>query len=219
MRTLAAVRRENLLELLKKYPSIADFNVAIGRDRYSPTVTQIKNESGKTTGRPRRMGTSFAREIERQLALPDGWMDEDHSVGVAYLEGEALPVFPMKTIALSGADPMSKETVYLDDDLFKRHYPDQKRADFVAAIIHDNSMSPTATPGDRVLIKPTTEFTTDGIYCVETQAGNLLRRIVFRLDGSHDVSADSRPNDVSKLEDLSIKIIGRVCMIWHASVV
>lgn len=219
MRTLADVRRENLIELLKKYPSIADFNVAIGRERYSPMITQIKNESGKTNGRPRRMGTALAREIEQRLALPDGWMDDDHSQSVAYLEGEALPVFPMRTIALSGADPMTKETVYLDDDLFARYFPGHTRADFIAAIVHENSMAPTVTPGDRVLIKPSDSFTTDGVYCVETSAGKLLRRIVFRLDGSHAVSADSRPSDVATLESLHLKLIGRVCMIWHANVI
>lgn len=219
MRTLADVRRENLIELLKSYPSIADFNVAIGRDRYSPTVTQIKNESGKTLGRPRRMGSALAREIERRLALPDGYMDEDHAAGVAFLEGEALPVFPIKTIALSGADTMSKETVYLDDDLFKRYFPGHSRADFVAAIATESSMAPTVTPGDRVLIKPSSDFSTDGIYCVETNAGLLLRRIVFKLDGTHAVCADSRPDDVATLERLPIKIVGRVCMIWHANIV
>ena len=219
MKTIADVRRENLLELLKSYPSIADFNVAIGRDRYSPTITQIKNKSGKNTGRPRRMGKLLAREIEAKLALPDGWMDEDHSAEVAYLEGEALPVFPMKTIALSGADPMLKEKVLLDDDLFERAFPAHKRSDFLAAIVHETAMVPTIAPGDRVLIRPSTEFSTDGIYCIETGAGKLLRRIVFRLDGTHAVSADSRPQEVASLEDLKLSIVGRVCMVWHASIV
>lgn len=217
MRTIADVRRDNLIEVLKKYKSIADFNVAIGRDRYSPTITQIKNESGKNTGRPRRMGTTLAREIEARLALPDGWMDEEHSAGIPYLEGEALPVFPMKTIALSGADPMLKETVYLDNDLFLRSFPNHKREDFVAAIVHESAMAPTITQGDRVLILPSGKFTTDGVYCIETTAGLLLRRIKYRLDGTHAISADSQPDEIETLEDLKTPIIGRVCMIWHAT--
>lgn len=112
---------------------------------------------------------------------------------------------------------MLKETVYLDDDLFSRSFPNHKREDFVAAIVHESAMSPTVTQGDRVLILPSEKFSTDGIYCIETSAGVLLRRIRYRLDGTHAISADSQPDDVETLEDLHTKIIGRVCMIWHAT--
>lgn len=219
VRTLADVRRENLEAVLKKYKTVADFNEALGRKRKDTTITQIRNQSGLNSGRPRKMGADLARDIEKKLALPDGWLDDDHFQQIQYIESEETKVFPMKTIASSGADPMLKETVYLDDELFVRHFPGIDRSEFVAAIVHDTSMAPTISPGDRVLIKLSQEFTTDGIYCVETSAGRLLRRIVFNLKGSHDVSADSRPGGIATLEELKLPIIGRVKMIWHVNFV
>lgn len=216
MRTLSDVRRENLCKLLQDYDSIADFNAAMGKERYNPTFTMIKNESGKTSGRPRRMGKSLAREIEQKLSLPNGWMDEDHAEEVEYLPGEA--VSPMKTLMLFGSNPMKKETVHLDNELFSTYFPDEHRDDFAAGIIHDAAMHPTLSSGDRVLVRMDGKFSTDGMYCISTDGGMVIRRVTYRLDGKHVVSADSQPEDKTVLEEIpGISIVGRVCIFWRVT--
>lgn len=162
------------------------------------------------------MGDALAREVEEKLSLPVGWMDIDHQ-SVGYIGGENVAIFPMKTLKLAGADTMKEERVYLDHDTLAKHFPDRGRDGLAAAIVHDESMTPTLRLGDRVLIDETqNRYTTDGIYCIEVRGVLLLRRIQFSLDGKHQISADSNPADKTPLENLDeIKIIGRVCAVWN----
>ena len=215
MATVFDIRRANLITLLQRYPSTADFNVAVGKKRNAPGFTMIKNRA-MNGDKVRVMGDALAREVEKKLSLPIGWMDIDHQ-SVGYINEENVAIFPMKTLKLAGADTMKEERVFLDNDTLAKHFPDRGRNGLAAAIVHDEAMAPTLLLGDRVLIDETqNKYTTDGIYCIEVHGALLLRRIQFALDGRHQVYADSAPADKTPLEMLdSIKIIGRVCAVWN----
>lgn len=225
MSTSYDIRRDNLIKLLERFRSIAEFNETMGRPRNNPTFTMIKNGQ-LNRGKPRAMGDKLARDIEFRLNLPAGWMDVPHTeekekteaTGVPYIEGTPL-IIPIPTIVLQGGEgKMEDIAVCLDPGLFDRNFPGRKRSDFHAAIVLDNSMSPKLNPDDRVLIDTaTTDFTTAGIYCLDTPAGKVLRNVRCRLDGKHIISADGDPEMVEMESVPEIKIVGRVCMKWTAT--
>lgn len=84
MKTIADIRRDNLLSLIAMHGSIANLNVALKMTRTDATLSQIKNASPDSkTGVPKSMGDAIARRIEVELRLERGWMDniqgsEDH---------------------------------------------------------------------------------------------------------------------------------------------
>lgn len=224
MKTITEIRRENLIEILKDFRTIAEFNETMGRKRTDPSFGMIKNQQvNPNRGKPRIMGDKLAREIELRLNLPDGWMDSTHYTneedayksGVPYIEGTPK-VIPIPTIVLQGGEgKMDNVVVYLDPELFEKYFQGRKRGDFHAAIVLDNSMSPKLNPNDRVLIDTAiTEFTTAGIYCLETPAGKVLRDIHSRLDGVLIIKASGLNEEVEFSSVPGIKIVGKVRLKW-----
>lgn len=221
MPTISDIRRENLLTLLDRFHSIAEFNATMGRDRRSPVFALIKSQKGGANGRPRIMGDKLAREIETRLALPDGWMDESHSeirdeVAIAYLPTETADFVAVPTITLVGDARMTKERIHLDRDVFDLNFPGRPAEHFRAAVVRDASMSPTLSPGDRVLIDVSEDhFSSDGVYCLQTKVGHVLRRVSFKLNGQLVVSADADPSDKTPLDQLEgVSIFGKAVLSW-----
>lgn len=222
--TIAQIRRENLLELIAKYETIANFNEALGRKRNDPCFSLIKNRQ-VNRGKPRDMGSKLAREIESRLNLPEGWMDQPHTndpteeEGLQYLTPTAR-LFPVRTIALQGGGlAMAKITVFFDNEVFRSNFPDRDKTDFAAAVVADSSMNPVLCKNDRLLIDTQpAEFTVDGIYLLDTPAGPLLRQVNRRIDGTLVVFSLQDPSDkVELVSDLGIKILGRAAYVWHGS--
>lgn len=75
MKTVSETRRDNLLLLLAVHGSLANLNEKLGLPRTDATLSQIKNRSITSRGKPKAMGVTMARRIERALELPVGWMD------------------------------------------------------------------------------------------------------------------------------------------------
>ena len=80
MKTVAEIRRENLLNLIEGQGSIAKLNERLQMARTDATLSQIKNQSLTSRGNPKMMGATLARRIETALGLGEGWMDNDHRV-------------------------------------------------------------------------------------------------------------------------------------------
>jgi transcriptional regulator with XRE-family HTH domain len=77
LKTASETRRERLASLISQHGSIAELNDAVGLARTDPRLSQIRNgnlRSGRQSGRY-LMGNAQARQIERALNLPIGWMD------------------------------------------------------------------------------------------------------------------------------------------------
>lgn len=221
MSLIEDVRARNLYTLIQQ-STLAD--VSRRAKRNAAQLSQMSR--GKRT-----FGERVARGIEEAMHLPPGWFDQPHDKtegqaeeqptvkGVPYLSAETANLFPVPTIVLQGGETtMNNVIVYFDGDIFRRNFPDQTIEDFSAAIVLDTSMSPALNPMDRVLIdtsKP--RFTTSGIYCLDTPAGKILRRMTSTLDGKHMVSTDSAPEEKQLLEEYKgVSIIGRVQMVWNA---
>lgn len=78
MKTVETVRRERLRELKERFGSVAELNRQLGRLDKDATLGHILNGNiGTKTNKPKTMGSELARDIERKLDLPEGWMDTD----------------------------------------------------------------------------------------------------------------------------------------------
>lgn len=225
MPTISETRRDNLLILLERFRSIAEFNATMGRDRRSPVFALIKSQKGGANGRPRIMGDKLAREIEARLALPEGWMDESHSdsatpdVAIDYLPTETADFVAVPTLSLVGDSRMTKERIHLDRDVFELNFPGEPAENFRAAVVRDATMSPTLVPGDCVLVDVSKNvYSSDGVYCLQTSAGFVLRRVTFKLNGTLVVSADTDPADKTPLDQLEgVAIFGKAVLRWSMS--
>lgn len=76
MKTIAEIRRIRLEQLIERYGSTADLNVALGKARTDSKLSQLRNASArKGRAKPSQMGDKIARDIEEALNLESGWMD------------------------------------------------------------------------------------------------------------------------------------------------
>ena len=75
MKTIGEIRRDNLEILLLQFRSLADLNEKLELARTDSTLSQIRNRSTSSRGKPRAMGDDLARKIEAALNLDSGWMD------------------------------------------------------------------------------------------------------------------------------------------------
>jgi len=76
MQTVEEIRREWLIELIRRHKTIANLNLALGRSKTDATLSQIKNQAvDSKSGNPRNMGSPLAREIESKLNLEPGTLD------------------------------------------------------------------------------------------------------------------------------------------------
>lgn len=76
MKTIAEIRRERVEELILRFATIANLNVALGWPRTDPKLAQIRNANTRPgRDKPYQMGDAMAREIEEVLGLERGWMD------------------------------------------------------------------------------------------------------------------------------------------------
>lgn len=77
MKTISEIRRNNLLLAI----SIAGGATALSKlsSVSAAYISQVKNKQPEsTTGKPKGMGDSVARKIEKAINKPCGWMDQDH---------------------------------------------------------------------------------------------------------------------------------------------
>lgn len=79
MKTVGQTRRENLMQLIAKYGTIADLNEVLSLPRTDATLSQIKNQSLTSRGKPKMMGVTLARRIESTLGLDEMWLDTNHA--------------------------------------------------------------------------------------------------------------------------------------------
>ncbi|MDP9893213.1 hypothetical protein J2W32_001482 [Variovorax boronicumulans] len=87
MKTAAQIRRENL-NLLQRESGTLE-NVAARAGTSSVYLSQVRHQTiDLKTNRPRQMGSSMARRLERAFDKPLGWMDADHAEAAAEVPDE-----------------------------------------------------------------------------------------------------------------------------------
>lgn len=77
MRTIEEIRRIRLKMLVKEAGSAAALNRAAERNERDSTISQILNQAAGTSGKPKELGSSMARDLEKAMGKPRGWMDND----------------------------------------------------------------------------------------------------------------------------------------------
>jgi SOS-response transcriptional repressor LexA len=78
MKTNDEIRRDNLLLAIAKFRTAASLAEAAGTS--AAYLSQIKRQTPDSkTGKPKGMGDDLARNIERAIGEPEGWMDADHN--------------------------------------------------------------------------------------------------------------------------------------------
>jgi hypothetical protein len=79
MRTIADIRHDRLLELIGEAGGVQQLADKLGKP-YSQ-ISQVKNRATyNAQGARRAVGTKLAREMERAMGKPEGWMDADHQM-------------------------------------------------------------------------------------------------------------------------------------------
>lgn len=84
--------------------------------------------------------------------------------------------------------------------------------------IDDDSMSPTVTQGDFIIINSNIrKFSNDGIYIINSNAGSFIKRIQKLLDGTYLIKSDNpsyEPQSIKALDLSKINIAGKAVSIW-----
>lgn len=91
MQTVHETRRQRLGMLKEKYKHWSTLNAAIGWEKTNTRLSQIhKGTLRSDRGVPFVLGDDTAREIERKLELPEGWMDTPPTLTEQFGHSEAL---------------------------------------------------------------------------------------------------------------------------------
>jgi phage repressor protein C with HTH and peptisase S24 domain len=78
MKPISEIRRDNLLLAIDRCKTITALADAAGVS--AANLSQVKNRTPESkTGKPKGMGDSLARKIEKALGEPEGWMDVEHA--------------------------------------------------------------------------------------------------------------------------------------------
>lgn len=80
MRTIEEIRRLQLKALVEEAGSAAALNRIAGRNERDSTISQILNQSPGTSGKPKELGSTLARDLEIAMRKPRGWMDNDPAI-------------------------------------------------------------------------------------------------------------------------------------------
>lgn len=104
--TISEIRRENLRELLLEYKTIVALSEVTGVDQNY--ISQILSQSPTKTGKPRAMGNSVARRLEKGVGKPEGWMDIDHQNIVVEIQYPSLSLDESELLRLYRASSVIK---------------------------------------------------------------------------------------------------------------
>ena len=147
MKNVAETRRDRLLSLVLKYGRMADLNQALGWARNDPRLSQIKNASMRSGQAGRyQMGSAMARQIEKTLSLPDGWMDTpvaDASNGPKlYATEETSASREVRVMSYTAATPtLAAALAVLANVLIAMDDSTRRKS---AALVADLALDPTA---------------------------------------------------------------------------
>lgn len=190
MKTSSEIRFDNLLQLLEKYKSVSELNIAIGRKRDDSTLRQIKNGTVFSNGYTRLMGDAIAREIEKGLGLERGWMDHSHEADAEQgLDQVSLPVEPADEMMQAEASQETSRVTLSRRWLKARGVkPDGLRALRVAG----DWMAPAIEPGAVAIIEPAEPRPGKaGVYAVRYLGEARLCRLQPLLNGACAIGYDN----------------------------
>lgn len=152
---IAEIRRENMLALIDKFKTQAQFADAIGTP--ASYISQLK-KGIKSSGARVTMGNDLARQIEVELKLPYGYMDRQNATTIHNQFNN--------TGVVSGS--VSQSIV--------NNYGECLPNNDGWRTISNNDMFPTFVIGDRVLVDENREPQAGNYVLVECEGSELLRK-------------------------------------------
>lgn len=232
--SLSEIRRSNLLFLIEQYGSIKRLNLALGRKEKDATLSQIKNKAPSSkTGAARQMGVAVARDIEKKLNYPFGWMDEEHpeiqpepqgtgeinlKLGEKHKTTSLFTVIPLFEIRKRTTDgkfvPFRIGEIEMPNIFLERSaYPieAEKALSFYVDELTANDF--VSFGSIIVLDKSVKNYSKDGLYLVEINGNVFFRKIISSAKGGFIVQSSlSNSEHVQDLENL--RIIGLCVFCW-----
>lgn len=149
----------------------------------------------------RPFGESKARSIEDALDLPWGYLDQRDATNIGFIE-------------MLNED---KKRFVIDSEWLKQKYPTNiNLKDFAAVLAVGDSMAPTISSGDMVLVdRALNSVNIDGVYLFTASNNLMLKRISQDTMGRYIVSSDNPMiKQISYLDD-EVQIIGKVVYILN----
>lgn len=203
-KTVTDVRRENLEQLIAvRFDSNnAAFCRATGKHQNLINLILTKN-----TALRRNMGERLARDIERALSLPVGYLDVPRQSGVA---GGSLYTFPV--VRLDALDSSGMEKIVIGADMAGRHLDSPSAMSAVrGCYMTSDEMAPSINKDDLMFVDAgAVEFDRDGIYVIVRNKDVFIRRVRRLLTGGIRISSDGDKDGAIDAAPGKFKSMGRV---------
>ncbi len=218
---LSDIRRDNLKLLARRFGSIAELNVKLGRPRLHQYLYSAAAGTKYKNGRRRSLGPAVCLQLEKALDLPAGWMNEIHAAppvsaasGPAPSPAPAALDLPAVSIALLDEllDGRGRFTITAED--FGAAFPARRPEDFRGLIVTGDTMAPRFLPGDKLLIDVANRAPAPGFFVVEISGRRILRTIAAALTGELVLTTEKNPAQCMPLAP-GMEIIGRAVYQWR----
>ncbi|WP_303275518.1 LexA family protein [Acinetobacter soli] len=172
---ISDIRRTKLLQLIDQKANGSQKDFAALVETAPAYLSQIINGTIGQNGKPAGVGNALARKIEKNLNLPEGFMDRegmdlprlDNNVDWSNKitnEGRLVPV-----ISWVAAGSFSSIETVLKDTVIDEHLPPNPKCgrNGYGLKVTGNSMLPRFEPGDRIYVNP-------DIQTFDLQTGDLV---------------------------------------------
>ena len=215
---LSDIRRDNLKLLARRFGSIAEINVKLGRPRLHQYLYSAAAGTKYKNGSRRSLGPAVCLQLEKALDLPAGWMNEAHAAAVtsgpAPSPAPAAAVLGAVSIALLDEllDGRGRFTITAED--FGAAFPARRPEDFRGLIVTGDTMAPRFIPGDKLLIDITDRAPAPGFFVVEISGRRILRTIAAALTGELVLTTEKNPAQCMPLAP-GMEILGRAVYQWR----
>ena len=218
---LAEVRRANLELLIEAYETIAQLNKVLGKPRTDSSLSQIRNRTVNTVNHcSRRMGSKFAREIEKKLSLPVNWMDIEHPEGSSEIEVLNVPFSENSDdlgISISEIEHPERELARLGNKFLSFISNDIRPAGLRFFEVENDDFADIPRNSIVIIDNDTKTYKNPGVYLLEAFGERRLVKIRRGLDGNYILSqADDVQETMASLEEISI--VGRAVYLWKVDI-
>lgn len=152
----------------------------------------------------RSIGERLAREIEKKMSLPAGWMDLD----------SGAPSEKFTTIPIVSIDSMSQtvEKLFLSDRVLIKSIDAPTSMHVIRGLyMPSKEMHPSIAQDDILLVDTGCEgYPKDGVYVIRANNSIFIRRVRRLLTGNIRISADADPDGAVDVSPSEYQPAGRV---------
>lgn len=215
------IRRENLRELID---SRFEGNRSAFARAANKNVNLINLALTTNLDLRRTIGEKLARDMEKALSLPEGWLDVDRSK----TSSEAAIIAIPKVRGVKAGLQMLPDKLYVGSAWLEKTVSAASAADKLCIWhAHDDSMvrdNEGINPGDVLIVDTGVDQTalSDGVYLLDISGVQVVRRVQKLLDGMYRLKTDNQVYEAVTLnpkKDKTVKIIGKVLSkIRHSAV-